>query len=166
MKGAFGRCRNRSICLFLGGLAGIGALAGSGCPDPMNGEEPIFPANYRETYRLVRNCRSSVEHTATIRVWINESSADAYLADANPLPVGTIVVKEEYAGSDCSNDAELEFWSVMRKEAAGFDPANGDWNFHEYGAPDRTRTATPASTCITCHQNADCVARDFMCTEP
>src|SRR5262245_10457861 len=83
-------------------------LLASSCPmNPDGGgpEQPIFPADYRQTFRLVRDCRNSIEHANTIRVWINASSADAYLADANPLPVGTIVVKEEFASASCTDDA-------------------------------------------------------------
>ncbi|MCH8243836.1 MAG: hypothetical protein IH897_14670, partial [Planctomycetes bacterium] len=58
--------------------------------------EPFFPANYREAFTEVRDCRNSIGHTATIRVYVNAIGVEAYLADENPLPVGTVVVKEEF----------------------------------------------------------------------
>jgi len=58
----------------------------NGCPI-----EPIFPANYRDTYPLVRDCRFSIEHGGPmIRVWANPLSAQPYLDEDNPLPVGSI----------------------------------------------------------------------------
>ncbi len=149
--------------------ASIGAallICCAGCPQPPPESEVIFPANYRATFVEVRNCRNSIEHGAVIRVWVNAIGADAYLADENPLPAGTIVVKEEFAGANCDNDADLEFWSAMRKQTAGFDPGAGDWRFQEVAAPARTITLDGKAICIACHDDPDCVARDFMCTAP
>src|SRR6188768_2381652 len=77
--------------------------APNGCPP----EEPtpVFPANYRDTYSEVRNCRFSIEHGGvTIRVLANDVGRQPYLDDANPLPVGSIIVKEEFAGSSCDDE--------------------------------------------------------------
>lgn len=145
-------------------LAGaVGLFALSGCPT-QPGAQPIFPADYRATFTLVRDCRNSIEHGATIRVWVNDIGAAAYLANQSPLPVGTIVLKEEFVGTDCETDGELEFWSVMRKEAAGFDAEDADWRFQEVGAPDRDVRLDSKVTCIDCHR--ECESRDYMCTEP
>lgn len=161
---SYATCRRRGAPLC---FTALGLLALGGCPSgPQNqGAEPIFPANYRATYTLVRDCRNSIEHGATIRVWVNPIGAQAYLADENPLPVGTIVVKEEFVGVDCSDDNELEFWSAMRKEAAGFDSQDADWRWQEVGA-DRKVRLDDKSTCIDCHRDPDCIARDYMCTVP
>ena len=153
--------------LSLGAALLMFVLLSAGCPPTGVGDgEPIFPANYRSTFIEVRDCRFSVEHAATIRVWVNSIGADAYLADENPLPVGTVVVKEEFEGGDCSNDAELTSWSVMRKETAGFDKQARDWRFQEVAAPSRTVTINGKSTCIECHTDPGCLARDLMCTAP
>jgi hypothetical protein len=159
----------RRLALSAGALALTALL---GCPmqtqepDPEPEPEPIFPANYRDTYTEVRDCRNSTEHGATIRVWVNDVGAAAYRADENPLPVGTIVVKEEFVGADCGDDDDLMFWSVMRKEAPGFDAADADWRFQEVGAPNRNVRLDNKVTCIDCHREPDCVARDYMCTDP
>ena len=128
--------------------------------------EPFFPANYREAFTEVRDCRNSIGHSATIRVYVNAIGVEAYLADANPLPVGTIVVKEEFGGTACSDDAELGFWRAMMKESAGFDPGDGDWRWQMVSAPDRDVLLDTKATCIACHSSPDCVARDYMCTVP
>lgn len=129
--------------------------------------EPVFPANYRETYTEVRNCRSSIEHGPfTIRVLADPIGLAPYLNNENPLPVGSVIVKEEYGGLDCDDLADLVQWRVMRKEAPGFDPADGDWHWQIVRASDRTVTDDTKLTCIRCHSVEECLARDYQCTEP
>jgi len=133
-----------------------------GCPAPV--PTPIFPADYRDDYIEVRDCRFSIEHGGvSIRVLANEIGADAYLANANPLPVGSVIVKEEYTGTDCE-DAVPDRWRVMRKEAPGFDPVDGDWAW-QWVDPDRSVRFNDKATCIGCHNVSECNARDKMCTE-
>jgi hypothetical protein len=132
-----------------------------GCPVTI---EPIFPANYRDTYIEVRDCRSSNEHGGvSVRVLANDIGAQAYLDEANPLPVGSVIIKEEYAGSECEQDGELVRWRVNRKEPPGFDPQDGDWHW-QWVETDRSVTFDDKSTCIGCHQRTECLARDYMCT--
>lgn len=132
----------------------------NGCP-----LEPIFPADYRETFIEVRDCRNSIEHgSVSIRVLANPIAAGPYLRNENPLPVGSIIVKEEYDAPDCGNDADLARWRPMRKEAPGFDPDDGDWAWQWVSAPSRTVLLDDKATCIGCHRVEECVARDYMCT--
>ena len=132
--------------------------------------EPIFPANYRATFTEVRDCRLAIEHNgAMIRVLTNDIATEPYRRNQNPLPVGSIVVKEEYDGLDCSNDAELKRWTAMRKEMPDFDPADGDWSWQRVEAPARqvscnTKTC-PGFVCLTCHKQPACLARDYMCAQ-
>ena len=126
--------------------------------------EPIFPANYRETFTEVRDCRGSTSHPpGTIRVCVNEVGLEAYLADANPLPVGTILVKETFEGLTCDNDEELALWSALRKEEPGFDEEDSDWHWQDV-QPDRSVLIDTKARCIGCHRA--CTDRDYMCTLP
>lgn len=132
--------------------------------------DPIFPADYRGTFVEVRDCRLGIEHRSRmIRVLANPIAAEPYRRLENPLPVGSIVIKEEYEGVDCSNDADLVSWSVMRKETPGFDTEDGDWHWQQVEAPDRLVSCDdkgcPGFPCIGCHRAPACVARDYMCTE-
>lgn len=140
----------------------MGPGDGNGNGDPA----AILPANYRDEFQLVRDCRNSIPHVASIRVYANEIGADGYLGAANVLPEGTMLVKEEFDGTDCDDDTALQVWSVMLKREAGFDPAAGDWRFQEIAAPDRRVTLDGKETCIACHSAAECVVRDYTCTEP
>lgn len=160
----FGNCpafdRDGNQMVSIGELIAAVNASLAGCPI-----EPIFPANYRDSYVVVRDCRLSIEHGAVmIRVWADPTSAQAYLEEANPLPVGAVIVKEEFEGVDCDSDAELLRWRPMRKEPPGFDPEHGDWAW-QWVNRDRTVLLNDKTTCIGCHLDAECVARDYMCTE-
>lgn len=131
--------------------------------------EPIFPANYPDSFVEVRDCRLGIEHGGVmIRVLANSIAAEPYRRLENPLPVGSVVIKEEYDGVDCS-EADLFRWTAMRKEAPGFDPDDGDWSWQRLDAPSRQVTCNdkgcPGFPCVACHRAPACKARDYMCTE-
>jgi hypothetical protein len=141
-------------------LAAVDVALGNGCRATPT---PIFPADYRATYTEVRDCRLSLEHGGVmVRVLANAVAAQPYVDLANPLPVGSIVVKEEYSGTTC-DDTSFVRWRAMRKESPGFDPVDGDWHW-QWVEADRSVTFDDKSTCITCHTRPECLARDHMCT--
>lgn len=147
-------------------LAGCPVVTPTAVPTatPTGGVDPIFPADYRDTFIEVRDCRLSVEHGGVnIRVLANAIAAEPYLRNQDPLPVGSIVVKEEYDGSAC-NARDLSRWRAMRKEEPGFDPDDGDWHWQWVDAPSRRVRFDDKATCIACHVQPDCLARDHMCT--
>jgi hypothetical protein len=156
-------------------ISAVGSVL-NGCPTTPTPTavpiEPIFPANYRDTFAEVRDCRLGIEHGGVmIRVLANSTGFQPYLGLGDPLPVGTIVVKEEYSGTDCDL-TKLVSWSAMRKEAPGFDPVDGDWQWQRIPAPGSTvptclrKDDCPGFTCTSsgCHRLPDCLARDYMCT--
>lgn len=129
--------------------------------------QAVFPADYRQSYTVVRDCRNSIEHGFTVKVWANEIAREAYLNDENPLPLGSILVKEEFEGVDCDNDAELAQWRVMRKAVAGLDDTDGDtWQWQRVLAGSREVVENTKASCIDCHRAEGCIERDYMCTEP
>ncbi len=140
---------------------------GAGNGNGSGAVEAVFPDNYRETFTEVRDCRMSIEHGPfMIRVLANDIALQPYLNNENPLPVGSVLVKEEFLGTDCSNLAELAQWRVMRKEPPGFDPEDGDWHWQLVLAPARTVADNSKRTCIGCHSLSECLERDYQCTEP
>ena len=145
------------------------ALAGVSCSDPSssdNGEtaDPVFGADYLESFIEVRDCRFSSSHPGMIRVLVNNIGGEAYGNGDNPLPQGTIVLKEVFDGQTCDDYDDLGIWSVMRKEAAGFDADDGDWHWQDV-LPNRSVENDTKARCIGCHRREECVARDYMCTE-
>lgn len=130
------------------------------------GTQPIFSATYRTDFSVVRDCRFGIEHGGVMfRVFANEIAREAYLANQNPLPVGSILIKEEFNGVDCADDSQLFQWRVMRKESPGFDSDDSDWHWQRVVTERRVVEDTKA-TCISCHRAPACIERDYMCTEP
>jgi sugar lactone lactonase YvrE len=128
------------------------------------GPVPIFPPNYRGTFTMVRSCRFSASHGGVnVRVFANDVAAQPYLNNANPLPEGSIVVKEEFNGTDCSDDNTLVGWRAMRKDTPGYDPIDGDWHWQKV-SPQRVVVFDTKDTCIGCHTAPECLVRDHMCT--
>ncbi len=116
----------------------------------------------------------TVEHSATtpglvvshIRVLTSPEAAAPYRANAARLPVGALVLKEEYANASCSR---LRAWTVMRKEPAGYDAAHNDWRWQRVRAADRAVMVDGrVASCISCHDTprAPCTARDWQRTVP
>lgn len=157
-------------CLAAAVIAGLELGCGNDPATPS-----MVPADYRSLFTEVRGCRPTVEHaavgldgTAIEYIRVLASSAEAaqlYTEDANPLPVGTVIVKEGYIGTDCDSDGTLVVITAMRKEAAGFDPEDGDWLWHTV-TPDLRLVDDSKVTCITCHAEEVCRVRDYMCTLP
>ena len=125
--------------------------------------QPVFADDYLETFIEVRDCRFSSSHPGMVRVLVNHIGADAYLNKPNPLPAGTIVIKEIFDGTTCDDYSELGKWAVMRKEAAGFDSLHGNWIWQEL-LSDRSVLTDSKMNCIGCHRRDECVSRDYMCT--
>lgn len=139
-------------------------LVAAGCGEDTPAR-PLFASNYGITYAKVRDCRSSTEHgLVNVTVWATpRPSADAYRNGTYPFDVGTILLKEEWADGACT---EPVAWTVMRKEAPGYDPGNGDWRWQRVVGQDRKVVEdgrVPA--CVSCHKNT-CPERDFACTDP
>jgi len=164
-------CTLFSVQHWLFAAMGIAFLLTARCTPPPDGggndgTEPVFPTNYRSVFAEVRDCRLGIEHGGVMfRVYANEIARDAYLDNQDPLPVGSVLVKEEFDGPGCTDDSDLFQWRVMRKEAPGFDPDDGDWHWQRVLADRRVVEDTKAS-CIRCHRDPECLRRDYMCTEP
>lgn len=128
--------------------------------------EPVVPEDYQVAYVEVRDCRRSADHDLNyIRVLADPTAADTYLQRTAPFAEGAVVVKEEHRDEDCSDLVRL---TAMRKEAPGFAPETGDWNWQEL-APDRTVSEDyEPERCIRCHTlcGSAPAGHDFTCTEP
>jgi len=151
---------------------GLTAVLLSCGPEAPPAATSLVPPNYASTFVEVRGCRMTSEHSATtpglvvshIRVLTNPEAATPYRMNAPQLPVGTLVIKEEYADASCSR---LRAWTVMRKEAPGYDPMRNDWRWQRVRAADRAVLVDGrVESCAACHAAAACRARDWQCTAP
>lgn len=150
----------------------LALLLFASCADPpAPAPTSLVPSDYASRFTEVRGCRRTTEHTATtpdlvvgyIRVLTSPEAADAYRMNAPRLPVGTLVVKEEFVDASCSR---LRAWTVMRKEPAGYDPTHGDWRWQRVRASDRAVLVDGrVGSCISCHDRPACTARDWQCTD-
>ncbi len=120
------------------------------CEVAPEADAALFPPDYTKTYREVRSCRVSVDHNLNaIRILADPVGYDTYLQRQAPFPVGSTILKEEYSDLGCT---QLLYWTVGRKEAAGYDSANGDWRYQQV-RPDRSVIfdGVPVSCVAGCH---------------
>lgn len=152
-------------------LLGISGGCGPGGDPPA---ASLIPADYDSRFAEVRGCRMTFEHISSygagaptisnIRVVLDPGAMANYRVAGRTLPVGSTVIKEEYADPTCST---IIGWTVMRKEPAGYDPARGDWRWQRVRASDRQVLEDGRVTrCIGCHDRPECTSRDWQCTEP
>jgi hypothetical protein len=151
------------------GIAAALAAALTGCAE-VDSFQPhqVIPPDYRTTFVQVRSCRSSVEHDL-VHILVRTSPEVAPVYETGPLPFapGTVIVKEEYSDSRCS---QLTAYTVMKKEKPGTDPAGGDWRWYKVDNLDRILLqGAGTKRCSSCHAN-NCggshPARDFTCALP
>lgn len=98
-------------------------------------------------------------HTS-IRIFMNDDAADAFLNSANSYPVGSIIVKEKHGLSDKadgnlpqSTGGTPDGVGGMIKRPAGYDRDHGDWAYFYFADPLKVENGKIAS-CIECHQGA------------
>lgn len=80
-------------------------------------------------------------------------------AQDGPYPVGTIVVKNSYAG-DNGQIGDLSGVTVMVKRDAGYDSENGDWEYVNLSADLDVKGQGLLNGCISCHSAA--ADRDYI----
>jgi hypothetical protein len=145
----------------------ISIVAAWGCGSGSTGAPAIFPADYAATYQEVRDCRRSLEHAATIRILVSPDAVTAYNGRAVPFPVGSFVLKEEYAVNDLSCAKPIVRYTVMQKLDPQSSTATLDWEWQETG-PDFHETPKDTATCVSCHSvcGKAPMGYDGTCAEP
>lgn len=110
--------------------------------------------------------RSETPHKDSyIRVYVNEMGQEAMLTAKNPrFPVGTIVLKEKFSQKQSQTP---EFFTIMLKREAGYNPRGGDWQYLIMGAA-KARIEKPADIerCQSCHsawaERSDFISRTYL----
>lgn len=94
--------------------------------------------------------------TNSIHLYANAVAAPQYRETKKPLPVGSVIVKEKL-------DDELAVAGIggMIKREAGFDPANGDWEYF-YSDDKVGFSRGKLANCAGCHAKAK--ESDFVFT--
>ncbi|MDX3924733.1 MAG: cytochrome P460 family protein [Shinella sp.] len=115
-----------------------------------------FPEDYAEGVHYTTVTRGNVRE----EIFTSAEAIEAARA-GRPLPDGTIIMMEDYRGS------ELYRYIVMEKRAGWGDAypesvRTGDWEFREF-RPDRTpNLSEDGSRCMSCHRPQ--AANDFVFT--
>ena len=124
----------------------------------------LLPLDYQSSgqFKNVRPCRLVQKHDNHYQtLFANLTAADLYSAASFPLPAGSVVVAEEHDDPSCSS---LIGFRLMAKEAAGYDPANGDWHWQELDGNQRVLKDGRLTACSSCHAQPPC--NDFLCSPP
>lgn len=129
--------------------------------------EPLFPADYQDSYVEVRDCRGNggSHDFNRIRVLADPLALVAYRDRSEPFPEGAVVLKEEYDADDADCTGAIRRWTVMQRRAAGDDAGIG-WRWQEVDA-DGIVVNEDEPRCAGCH--AGCAPPDGYegtCTVP
>jgi hypothetical protein len=131
-------------------LLGVLSLAASACSGDSS-PAPLFPADYADTYRQVRDCRHSIEHdVSSIRVLADLAAFEPYMNRDADFPEGAVVLKEEYAWEDVTCSGPLLRWTVSARLAAGSAPEALDWAWQKLNTS-RKVVSADEPRCILCH---------------
>lgn len=113
--------------------------------------EPLFPANFLETFQEVRNCRPSSEHDlGRVRVYADARAESTYATREGEFEEGATLVKEEYDGTDSECAGPVTQWTVMQRLAAGSSPDTLDWRWQRVGTT-RDVVSQDDRRCAGCH---------------
>jgi hypothetical protein len=91
---------------------------------------------------------------SAVVVRVNPTGREQFIS-GQPVPVGTVVVKEKY--SRYSPNAKPVAVAAMTKREPGYDPEHGDWEYaYEQRWPEQEAKTVRGKldACIDCHQGA------------
>lgn len=115
------------------------------------------------------NLVSGAPHGNVVHIYVNDIALEAGDNFDGSLPEGSIIVKENYVGTDPQNPGELDALTIMYK-VEGFNPDAADW-FWVKAKPDGSQIDAEGAPdgCIACHSqqgNRDYVLRYGFGSEP
>jgi len=115
------------------------------------------------------NLVSGAPHGNVVRIYVNEIALEAADGFDDELPEGSMIVKENYVGTDPESPGELDAVTIMYK-VDGFNAEANDW-FWVKAKPDGSQIDAEGAVdgCIGCHSqdgNDDYVLRYGFGSEP
>lgn len=134
----------------------LGACSGDDGESDADAAPPLFDPDFRETYTLARMCRNSTSHELhKVQVWASPEAAEAYLVQEGEMPVGSVLLKEEFDFADAACEGEVLRRTLMLKLPEGEGPAEQlGWHWVDYEA-DGTIASENHSLCWGCHDDCD-----------
>jgi hypothetical protein len=94
-------------------------------------------------------------HMARVHLYANVGASAAIDSNVKVFPAGSVIVKEKLGQS-----GEVSGVGGMIKREAGYDPANGDWEYF-YQGKDGPFATGRIRTCIECHRRAQATDHVF-----
>jgi hypothetical protein len=82
-----------------------------------------------------------------VQIWYSANLKPLVAMSHFAAPRGTVAIKVQ----DRDGDGVPENVMVMIKEAAGFDPANGDWSYEQRAVDGTLQQSGKIAFCIGCH---------------
>jgi hypothetical protein len=126
--------------------------------------DSLCRAPMAQDYKLERERTGDPHTSAAIIVYVNNLGKKEMFAQQPRFPKGSIIVKQKFGSFSERNQPLL--YTVMRKRAAGYNPAVGDWEFLVVG-PDgkEVQASGRLENCQTCHvrvKDYDFVFRPYI----
>ena len=110
------------------------------------------PERERERKAAAETSGPHASYSIVVRVSPN---AAASFREGGTLPEGAVVVKEKHKIDGMSGDRTFDAYAFMIKREAGYDAANGDWEYAFVTLqPKRTVTRGRLAECSKCHAKA------------
>ncbi len=99
----------------------------------------------------------SAAHGAMVSTYLNEIALEGVKKGQNPLPEGSIIVKENY-------DPRKRFTAVTTMyKVPGYDPQHDDWFWGKYSPQGKPEMVGKVKGCIECHGRQ--AKNDYIMTE-
>lgn len=114
------------------------------------------------------NLVSGEPHGNVVHIYVNEIALEAANSFDGTMPEGSMIVKENYVGTDPANPGELDALTIMYK-VDGFNPDAGNWFWVKVKPSGSVDAEGAVDGCIGCHSqpnNQDYILRYGFGTEP
>lgn len=111
---------------------------------------------------------SGAPHGGIVRIFVNDVALAAAEDFTGELPLGSIILKENYTGTMVDEPGDLDALTIMYK-VEGYNPDQGDWYWLKVLADGTIAAEGKVAGCIGCHgqaNNKDYVLRYGFGEEP
>lgn len=114
------------------------------------------------------NLVSGEPHGNVVHIYVNDIALEAAGSFDGSMPEGSMIVKENYVGTDPANPGELDALTIMYK-VDGYNPDASDWFWVKVKPTGSVDAEGAVDGCIGCHSqpnNQDFILRYGFGSEP
>jgi hypothetical protein len=134
---------------------------------PQPSAQPLFAADFEQTFVEVRGCRPSIEHDLEyVRLLVHPDAVDTYrrcvvpsspCSPSDGFTDGALLVKAQYLNPQCT---DLLRWTAVQKDSSS--STGGGWRWQEVSADRQVTQDGAPSACTSCHAKCE-DAFDLRC---